>query len=661
MPMTINSRNLGSAKSVATTILALSCMVLGVAFVPRGAISPVRADFVTRSGGKLMFSGHAFRFSGANIYWGGLDENGRMSLNYPTKFRVDSALKTVADMGGTVVRCQTCGISTGNPSSVEPSLGVFNETALRHIDYFVAEAQKYHIRLVIPLTGNYAYYLGGYHNFTDWLGLSTARNCPSATCASIFYGNLKVIAAFKDYVSKLLNHVNFYNGIPNKDNPTIMSWEIGNEMPYGNGGMAELSNWTSTMSSFIKSIASNQLVMDGALTLDPDDLLISTVDIQDQHFYPLSTWGLDYVASRVAAARQALIVGEYDWNDSPRLSSFLTDIHGTRSISGDLYWDFLPQNDYFGYVQHYDGYQLHFPGDNLDVGIINIAPVASAVTDAPLAAELRRHAYDMSGFHAPPYPVPAAPVITNVEHVASATAGDGNLIEWQGSADAMRYVVRRSDTGRSGSWAVVGAVSADSTEEPFLDRNAGVGPDLWYRITAVSQAGITGGTSAPFQLLHHTLDDNLNNFSDAFSHTSGVAIVADKTKLPLYGGDRSRAEFLPNAHGVSIGWHRPAVQTFEALCYFNMAKAGRFVFLLSKNGSDWTRVPGADVQANQEAMSAGKDWAFYVYTIDNLHQILPGATYIEAQRAGNAPGIAELGEVRITYLWHAPASIRADP
>jgi hypothetical protein len=116
------------------TIAAGMVAAAGIAALVTAAIpasrGPAAEGFVTRSGDKLMLNGRVFRFSGANIYWGGLDENGRPALNYPTPFRVRSALATAAGMGQTVVRCQTCGISAGNPYSVEPSLGVFSQTAL---------------------------------------------------------------------------------------------------------------------------------------------------------------------------------------------------------------------------------------------------------------------------------------------------------------------------------------------------------------------------------------------------------------------------------------------------------------------------------------------------------------------------------------------------
>jgi hypothetical protein len=611
------------------------------------------AGFVTRSGAELKLNGQPFRFSGANIYWGGLDENGRTGVNYPTDFRVQSALATAADMGETVVRCLSCGISTGSPDSVEPSLGVFNQTALRHIDYFIAEAQKYGIRLDIALTGNYSYYEGGYASFADWLGLSSPDNCPSAACASTFYTDLQAIDAFKQYISMFLNHVNVYTGVANKDNPTIVSWETGNEMPYGNGGQPEFTNWTGTISSYIKSIAPRQLVMDGALTLDPGDLLLPDVDIQSPHLYPVSTQPLKYVEMRVAAARQALVVGEYAWNSASAtdLLSFLRYIRQTPSISGDIYWDLMPQNDDFGYVEHYDGYQLHFPGDEADVGGGNGAPALSPASDAPLVALLREHAYAMSGAAVPPYAVPPAPVITNVEHVASATEGTGNLIEWRGSPGAATYIVRSSAAGPAGPWQTVCSACTDTDLTPFLDSGAGPGPGLWYQVAAVNPGGVAGPGSAAFQVSAPTIDDNLDNFSATYSHSPSV--TTDTSSPSLFQGDQARAESAPGAPSGSIVWRASGLRSVEAVAYYPDnstpdSGAQNFSFLVSANGADWQVVPADDVQLIGGTLPGSGDLVPYVYTVDGIRQIMTGAVYVRIDWGAGTPGTAELGEVRIT-------------
>src|SRR5579871_2552599 len=86
-------------------VVALMVLVCPATSRKSGRFGPLTSPFVTRSGVMLALNGKLFRFSGANIYWGGLDNNARTGTNYPTPFRVDSALQTMADMGETVVRC----------------------------------------------------------------------------------------------------------------------------------------------------------------------------------------------------------------------------------------------------------------------------------------------------------------------------------------------------------------------------------------------------------------------------------------------------------------------------------------------------------------------------------------------------------------------------
>lgn len=635
-------------------VAAAACLaVAGVTValtVPKHA-GAAPGQFVTRSGNKLMLGSTTFRFSGTNIYWGGYDPNARAAYTYPTQFRVQAALATAQGMGETVVRCQTCGISTGSPLSVEPSLGNFSQTALQQIDYFVDQAAKDNIRLVIPLTNNYNYYLGSYCDFTNWLSLSSKQNCPSKAASTAFYTNPKAIAAYEKYISVLLNHVNIYTGVANKDNPAIMAWETGNELPYGNGGAAEYTQWTSVISSYIKNIAPKQLVMDGSLSLDPGDLTLPTVDIQDVHPYPIDIGYVQSAAAMVAAAGQALVVGEYAWNNASTtvgLAPFLASVSATKTISGDIYWDLLPQNDFFGFVEAYDGYQLHYPGDTYDVSGTAQAPnpVRAAASSKPQVTLLRTHAFAMSGLPVPAFPVPSAPVVTNVMHVASESAGTGNLLEWRGSPMAASYVVR-SAPASGGPWTTVGTVDAGATELPYLVPRAGPGPNLWYTVTAVNSDGKAGPTSTPYQVKNQTLDDNLNDFSHVSSHLGGVVIA--KSTVVGYPGDQSRASYPAGPTAKTLVWHVDGVLDFEAIAYYGGQSAQRFNFQVSTDGKNWSGVPAANIQAAQIAGTSADNLLYFIYTIANVQRILPGANYVRVTRDGGATGVAQLGEVRVTY------------
>jgi hypothetical protein len=600
-------------------LLVLGCLVAGLVLLRGGASGAGGTGFVTRHGTGLMLNGRVFRFSGANIFWGGLAQDGHDALSYPTPYQVNAALQTVADMGGQVVRCQSCGISTGNPMSVEPKLGTINATALAHIDYFIAQARKYGVRLIIPLTDSYSYYLGGYQDFSTWLGLSARSRCPSAACVSAFYTSPLAISAFQQYVRALLSHVNVYTGVANRDDPTIMSWELGNEMPFGLGGAAEYTRWAGTMSRYIKSIAPRQLVMDGALDLIPGDLRLPAVDIVSPHYYPLSTGELGHDAGAAAKAGKAFVVGEYAWNQNG-LNSFLTTIQHTPVISGDLYWGLLPPDGNFGFVEHYDGYQLHYPGDNSDVDDSGGPPVAAPGSDAPLAAQLRAHGFAMGGRVVPAYPVPAGPAITNVEHVASAAVGSGNLIEWRGVVGAAEYVVRRSVSGPLGPWQVVGWVSVSQAQQPFRDPAGPTGPDVWYEVTARNPALVSGPPSAAYQMANLTRDVNCD---DLFNGVTG----------------RPWRQFAVPGN----------VATVEALVYYSTESAGRIRFQLSANGRDWAGVPAVAVQATQLEVPSPASWVRYIYSIDDVQSLLNGARYVRVVRDRTEPGAAKLGEIRITY------------
>ena len=594
-----------------------------------------------------MLDGKLFRFSGANIYWGGLDNNARTGVNYPTPFRVDSAMQTMADMGETVVRCQTCGISTGNPLSVEPYLGGFSQTALRHVDYFIAQAQRYGLKVVIPFTDSYRYYVGSYCDYTNWLRLSSAASCPSPRAVSAFYDDPEAIAAFEKYISVLLNHVNYYTGVPNKANPAIMAWETGNELQYGAGGPAELSRWTAKISAFIRSMDKNHLIMDGSFYPDTDDLKLPDVDIIDRHYYPLNVRSLSQDADQAADAGKPMVAGEYAWNDASQLEAFLTGIQETPAIVGDTYWDLQPQNDFFGYVEHYDGYQLHYPGDNSDVNDKAGDPLLASSSDVSAVTLLRLHAYVMSGRAMPAYPVPPPPVMTSVERVASSTAGAGNLLEWRGSPGAAWYIVQRAVHSASGPWTTAATVNAGALELPYLDSMGGAGPDVWYRVTAVNAGGARGAASAPFRVTDKTLDDNLNSFSDSASHSPGVGI--DRSNSWQFGGDPSRAAFPPQRETTAT-WGVPGdIDTFETIAYYGSINDMHFTFQVSDNNRTWQGVPTSNVQAIQIGGSEPGDRIAFIYTVDNAQRVLQGASFVRIVRHAGGGQAAEIGEVRITY------------
>lgn len=425
---------------------------------PSGAQN--KADgFIQREGAQLTLNGHPFRYGGGNIYWLGLDENVG-GVGYPTHFRVDDAIETAQRMGATVVRAHTLGISTGNPLSLEPSLGHFNDQAFDAIDYAVASASRHGIRLLIPLTDNYHYYSGGKHNFTDW------EHVPEDD----FFVNPRVIADFEAYIDHLLQHVNPLTGLALKDDPSIFAWETGNEI-------RPLTAWTSEISAHLKQIDSHHLVLDGHYGIDTAACDLPTVDLCGAHFNGtafMMTGEALHDQVKLLEGKRPFIIGEFDWQQhhgGGDLESFLKEALGNPAVAGATYWSLFGHADTRSYVQHSDGFTLHYPGDT--------PPMRLRVT------ALRTFAFGMSSQPVPQEPPPGAPLLTGASH---------GLVVWRGSAGADTYELSRSAQGPNGPWVVITSRKITDNDLPFHDSTKPPGK-VWYRVRAANTEGLLGAYS----------------------------------------------------------------------------------------------------------------------------------------------------------------------
>ena len=431
---------------------------------PRPSITS--ADFVRRVDSSLVLHGSNFRFSGANLYWLGLLETGQ-SVGYPSYFEVEDALATAQAMGATVIRSHTLGISTGCPLCLEPGQGRFNQVAFQHVDFAIQAAEASHLKLIIPLVDNWRYYHGGKHTFTDWLGIPNE---------DMFYYDPTAIADFQLYVSALLNHVNVYTGVAYKDDPTILAWELGNEL------RAPLS-WERTMADYIRGIDGNHLIASGSYNwqdrkmIFAHELLLPSIDIYTGHYYPPSLADLRAQATLAQSAQKVFIAEEYDWNTSSgnSLSSFLSAIEQS-SIAGDLYWSLFPHNDTHGYIQQSEHFTLHYPGNTPDI--------------QARVSMLRDHAYVMRGLPVPTEDIPDRPIITSIQQ---------NKIFWRGVDGAYTYTIERSRRSRNGPWTILCDRCATDDDAPWTDTSRPPG-QLWYRIRASTSSGVYGPYSYIYQL-----------------------------------------------------------------------------------------------------------------------------------------------------------------
>lgn len=423
------------------------------------------SPFVTRQGSTLIFNNSVFRFGGTNVYWLGLDENVD-GVHYPTKFRIEDALATTAGLGINVIRSHTLGVSTGNPLSFEPSLNVFNDSALDAADYAIYMGQKYGIFFVIPLTDNYEYYHGGYWNFCAWESVPKDE----------FYSNPITQQAFINYIQHRLNHYNPYTGRKTFEEPNILAWETGNEL---SGATPE---WTELIATQIKLVDPNHLVLDGHYGIDKNSLPNPHVDCYSDHFYPVDNNRLVTGSTLTAQANKVYLANEYGWSSSPlnEIQSFLTLAQTTTEVSGTGFWSLFPHGDDYGFVQHNDGFTVHFPGDNSNM--------------VDFIALVRQHAANMSNLPSPvPYPSPAVPEIYTYYSVNASLA-------WRGAAIGSTYTIATS-TNYNGPYTVLCTACATDNQTPWsLPNNNHLPPNTYVKVQAINPNNVTGPWSQPWQV-----------------------------------------------------------------------------------------------------------------------------------------------------------------
>ncbi len=126
------------------------------------------------------------------------------------------------------------------------------------------------------------YYHGGRYDFLRWAGLNVSQGDEGSPLVQQFYTNATIVGSFKDYITKLLSHVNPHTGLSYAQDPTIFAYETGNEM----GETDCPTAWIAEIGRHVKALAPNKLLVDGTYGINEDHLAIAEVDIFSDHFYP---------------------------------------------------------------------------------------------------------------------------------------------------------------------------------------------------------------------------------------------------------------------------------------------------------------------------------------------------------------------------------------
>lgn len=324
--------------------------------------------FVTRSGCTLQLDGRPFYFIGANAYYL-MEEASRQDTSM-----VNALFESARQLGMTVVR--TWGFFDSpdslNPSVIQSRPGVFNERALRALDFVLAKAAQHGIHLILPLVNNWDDY-GGMNQYVRWrmqeASVGTSDRGARFDRADLetqiagargqryivalsgsfghddFYTDAAIRNWYKTYVAFLLQRVNTFSGIAYRDDPTILAWELANEPRSSDRSGLVVSRWADDLSAYVKQIDGNHLVGMGEEGFDNStagytvpaydnqiwlfdgtagaafsmNSALSDIDFASIHLYPQS-WGLTsstgnrWISDHIrlaAAVGKPLVIGEF--------------------------------------------------------------------------------------------------------------------------------------------------------------------------------------------------------------------------------------------------------------------------------------------------------------------------------------------------------------
>jgi mannan endo-1,4-beta-mannosidase len=235
------------------------------------------------------------------------------NLYYLQSYSVYEAgnLRTVADglddavrMSLPVVRTWAFNDSkdTNDSATIRSAPGTYLERGLVGLDTVVAEAKKRGIRLIMTLS-NYWDAYGGFPRYATWAGASGADD---------FYTNTTMQGYLKDYATKLSQRVNTLTGIAYKDEPTILAWEIANEMRCK--ACTDASAPTAvidSLSKFLKTVFPNHLIADGGEGFDDTPSNWGPLS----NTYPVS--GYEHVSYSKIAQLSALDMLSYHYYPDP--------------------------------------------------------------------------------------------------------------------------------------------------------------------------------------------------------------------------------------------------------------------------------------------------------------------------------------------------------
>ena len=233
----------------------------------------VNDGFVSVDGKRFFLNDKPYYFLGTNLWYGmNLGSKGESG----DRQRLINELDFLSNIGVKNLRVMA---SSEGPDSekwrIIPSLqsapGKYNTDLLDGLDFLLFEMGKRDMKAIMCLN-NFWHWSGGMAQYVSWENNTTIPYPPIEgegdwqkyqEYASSFYSNKEAKEHYYNHIRFIVLRENTYTGKIYRDDPTIMSWQLGNE-PRGINNREDFLDWIEFSAQLIKEIDSNHLVTVGS-------------------------------------------------------------------------------------------------------------------------------------------------------------------------------------------------------------------------------------------------------------------------------------------------------------------------------------------------------------------------------------------------------------
>jgi hypothetical protein len=312
---------------LAILLLAITCVLLG---------APLRTSgdpFVRRTDHELTIDRKPFHFVGANL---------AVMHGAANRAAAETVIAGAAHDGLRVGRVWAFGEGDANAPAWLRDNFLFRagpegwlEAGPRQLDRVIAAAGRAGMRLVVTLANNWSDY-GGVPKYMRWAGVRDESAGGPYGVADRFYSDAKMRALYREHVERLVRRTNQITGVPYRDDPTILAWELVNESTTATEAGAEARRaWVTEMAHLIHGLDPHHLVTPGVSVYRTESerrewlavCQLPEVDFCDAHLYPE-----DLLRNREPALLEAAV------DDVVQLAHFVADkpfVLGEFGVHGD--------------------------------------------------------------------------------------------------------------------------------------------------------------------------------------------------------------------------------------------------------------------------------------------------------------------------------------